>query len=134
MKSEQQSKFVSGAALARASHYSPGAISGWTKAGVLKKVRGRYDLVASLEAIRLHAAERASDGGHDDTPELIVLKKQLLERRVKMLDHELDVAHNKVHDKVACCQSLMSIRTTESRVLHGIGIRVAAQFPEIEIR
>jgi hypothetical protein len=47
------------------------------------------------------------------------------------IQHEHDVEVGKLHDKQKCANSLMEIRAIESRTLHGLGAKIASQFPEI---
>lgn len=47
------------------------------------------------------------------------------------LKHEIDVSRGKVHDREECVRSLCSMRAAESRVLHGLGDRLAAMFPAV---
>jgi hypothetical protein len=120
---------VTAAELARRSDYSAGAITSWTRAGILTRTKGRYNLVESLEAIKRHEATRFSDGSHD-SEELLPLKRQLLECRIAKLDHELAVAKGLTHSKRDCCQSLLAIHSVESTILHGLAGRLAAKYPE----
>jgi hypothetical protein len=125
-----KNKTVSAAELARRSGYSPSAIVSWTRAKILKRDKGRYALVESLEAIKRHEQSRGSDGSHEDEG-LTDLRRELLTARIRKLDFELSVAMGKVHDRTACCQSLLAIHSAESRILHGMAGRVATKFPEV---
>ena len=125
----QKPETVTAAELARRADYSAPAISAWTRAGILTRTKGRYNLVESLEAIKRHEETRASDGDHD-MEGLLDLRRELLKRRIEKIDHELAVAKGKVHDRTACCQSLLAIRSAESRILWNMAGRVSSAFPE----
>jgi len=45
--------------------------------------------------------------------------------------HEIAEAKGLVHDKEKCSASLLEIRAIESRTLHGLGAKIASQFPEV---
>jgi hypothetical protein len=65
------------------------------------------------------------------------LKDQKLEHEIQRLKRDieardLDIAKSRgaLHSRAECAASLSEIRAAESRVLMGLGQRIAAQFPE----
>lgn len=130
MKNHSKIDRVTLAELARRSGYSRQAIQSWTTAGVLRRANGTYALLESLEAIKRHESDRATDGSHD-LAELRGLRRELLEKKIELLTHEIAVARGTVHDKTACCQSLMAIHSAESRIMHGMASRLASRYPEV---
>lgn len=128
MKSAK-SKRVTAAELSRIADYSPASITAWTRSGILQRSRGRYDLAGALKGIKRHELRRGSDGGHD-TGELGRLKRQLLEKKIERLDHELRILRGEVHDRRECVASLgylLSGVWTEIKSLPG---RAQAALPE----
>jgi hypothetical protein len=61
-------------------------------------------------------------------------KKRKTELECKLLEHEIEVEHGKVHDTELCGKSMAEAAAVESRVLHGIADRVAMQFPEMALK
>ena len=84
-----KTKQVTAAELARASHYKPPTITAWTRAGIIKRVNGKFDLAKSLIAIREHEKNRASDGGRE-RGELSQLRAEKLRRQITLLDVEIE--------------------------------------------
>jgi len=121
---------VNASELARRSDYSPATVSTWTRAGILKRKAGLYDLVESLEAIKRHESERGSDGSHERGP-LTDLKRKFLEKKIEKLTYEIAVATGTVHPKAACAQSMMAMLAAESRVLWTLPRSFKGAFPEI---
>lgn len=132
MKLSDSEHDVTGAELAKiAGDYSPATISRLRRSGILKRTKGgKYNVRESLQAIIAHEQKRLHEGQHND-PVLTPLRAEHLETQIALLKHRLAVETGKVHDKVACCQSLLATHSAESRILWGMASRLIAAHPEL---
>ena len=101
---------VHAAELARLSDYSPASITNFARAGILKKTAdGKFNLIASLEAIRTHEASRQQSGKRPDAVKLAKLRQLYLRRRIELIECEIAEARGLVHSRQECSASLGAI-------------------------
>jgi phage terminase Nu1 subunit (DNA packaging protein) len=113
--------------LARKYDVSRKTVYEWLKEGCPEKKGGGFDL-AEVNTWRAGQLGHRDEKNKTSKAYWQVEKWKLDCKKIKQqIDRDADL----LHDKSKCAASLLEIRAIESRTLHGLGAKIASQFPEV---
>src|ERR1035438_9416523 len=122
---------ISAAQLSRRFGVAPKTVFEWVKDECPRNPDKSFDEEKVLAWRKAKLSEIMNDPSVRAASARTTLQAKRLMLQCEKLETEIGKEKGKLHDKDACAASLLEIRAIESRTLHGLGAKVASQFPEV---